>query len=121
MVLNGGLCVGGEGASFRGRLEAPPAAVVDPPVLAHDPVFGLLRMTAKGPGAQLHVQRIIQAAKDLRTGDMTVVVAPPSNAGVERVNQPVLDRVVMAAYGLTHLGALVHDRGATGPDDGFEP
>jgi hypothetical protein len=113
--------VGGEGASSRRRLEAPPVAIVDPPVFPHDPVFGLLRMTAKGPGAQLHIQRVIQAAKDLCTGDMTVIVAPPANAGVERVNEPVLDRVVMAANGLTQLGALIHDRGATGRDDGFEP
>ena len=121
MVLNGGLRVVREGASLRRRLEAPPVALVDPPVLSHDPVFGLLRVTAKGPGAQLHVQRVIQGAKDLRTGDMTVVVAPPSNTGVERVNEPVLDRVVVAANGLAQLGALVHDRGATGRDDGFEP
>ena len=52
---------------------------------------------------------------------MTVIVAPPANARVERVNQLALGRVIVAANGLAQLGALVHDRGATGRDDGFEP
>jgi hypothetical protein len=51
MVLHGGLRVVGEGASSRGRLEAPSLTFVDPPGLPHAPVCGLLRRTAKGPGA----------------------------------------------------------------------
>ena len=90
----------GEGTSSRRRLEAPSLTVIDPPVLPHDPVFGLLRMTAKSPGAQLHVERVIQDTKDLCTGDMTVIIAPPANARVERVNEPVLGRVVVAANDL---------------------
>ena len=52
--------------------------------------------------------------------DVTVIVAPPTDAGVERGNQPVLRRVFMAGNGLVHRGSLSHDGGATGGDAGFE-
>src|SRR5262245_47918710 len=45
--------VGGqrEGASFQWWLEAPAFPLVDPPVCAQDPVFGLLWMAGHGPTA----------------------------------------------------------------------
>ena len=59
MAADGRVRVQRECASFQRWLEAPAFALVYPPVFAHDPVLGLIRMAGHGPTAQLRIERMV--------------------------------------------------------------
>jgi hypothetical protein len=59
MAVNGRVRVQRQRASFPGGLEAPAFALVDTPVLGHDPVLRLLGMAGHGPTAQLRIERMV--------------------------------------------------------------
>jgi hypothetical protein len=59
MAADGRVGVQREGASFQRWLEAPAFALIYPPVFAHDPVLGLIRMAGHGPTAQLRIERMV--------------------------------------------------------------
>jgi hypothetical protein len=59
MAAAGRVRVPRECPSFPRWLEAPAFALVYPPVFAHAPVLGLIRMAGHGPAAQLRLERMV--------------------------------------------------------------
>src|SRR5262249_29368280 len=59
MAANGCVGVQRERASFLWRFGRPAFALVDTPVLAHNPVLGLVRMAGERPTAQLRIERVV--------------------------------------------------------------
>jgi hypothetical protein len=76
-----------EGASCYREWEAPACALVSPPVCAHEPGRGLLRMAGQGPPAPSRRERMVAGTTDLGLDDPALVMAPATHVRGEGAQQ----------------------------------
>ena len=82
-----------------GWLEGPALSVVHPPVFAHDPVFGLVRVPVDSPAPEHCIEGVVQLLEHPSALDVRIIATPTTNQWVEGFDQRLLIRVFVAGDG----------------------
>jgi hypothetical protein len=82
-----------------GRRAGPALSVVSTPVLAHDPVFGLVRVPVDGPAPEPRRESVVQLLAPPSALDVRLIATPTTPLWVEGFDQRLLMRVFGAGDG----------------------
>src|SRR5262245_9925678 len=96
MVLMEGVGMADQAYPVVGVLEGPRLSVVPPPVFAHDPVFGLVRVPVDSPAPEHRIEGVVQLLEHPSALDVRIIATPTTNQWVEGFDQRLLIRVFVA-------------------------